>query len=152
MDRRTDLRHPRKVLSQVTEVLKVNLKKVVHERIEDEIIIIDLESGIYYNLVDTAAELWAALVNGATREQLGQAFARRYPGQEKTLEPYLDELLAAEILALESQASPPADFELPEAARPFTAPKLTSHTNMSDLLLLDPIHDVDDDGWPRARV
>ena len=32
---------------------------------------------------------------------------------------------------------------------PFVTPTLSRYTEMQDLLLLDPIHDVDDSGWPR---
>ena len=33
----------------------------------------------------------------------------------------------------------------------FVPPMLARFNNMSDLLLLDPIHDVDEQGWPRER-
>ncbi len=33
----------------------------------------------------------------------------------------------------------------------FEAPVLESYSDMQDLLLLDPIHDVDDAGWPVAN-
>ncbi len=33
----------------------------------------------------------------------------------------------------------------------FEAPKLEKFTDMQDLVLLDPVHEVDDVGWPAAR-
>jgi len=33
----------------------------------------------------------------------------------------------------------------------FDAPVLHSYTDMQDVLLLDPIHDVDETGWPSSR-
>jgi hypothetical protein len=41
----------------------------------------------------------------------------------------------------------PADV-LPAA---FVAPVLHKHTDMQDLLLLDPIHEVDETGWPSVK-
>jgi hypothetical protein len=34
---------------------------------------------------------------------------------------------------------------------PFTPPALTKFTDMQDLLLLDPIHDVGSGGWPAKK-
>ncbi len=33
----------------------------------------------------------------------------------------------------------------------FEPPKLAKYTNMSDLLMLDPVHDVDEQGWPNRK-
>jgi|TARA_B110000503_G_C6958738_1_gene334107 hypothetical protein len=32
--------------------------------------------------------------------------------------------------------------------KPFNKFEMTAHTDVQDLLLLDPFHDVDDSGWP----
>jgi hypothetical protein len=32
--------------------------------------------------------------------------------------------------------------------RPYSPPKLSAYTDMQELLLLDPVHEVDDAGWP----
>jgi hypothetical protein len=34
----------------------------------------------------------------------------------------------------------------------FEAPVLQKYTDMQDLLLLDPIHDTDETGWPNIRI
>ncbi len=34
---------------------------------------------------------------------------------------------------------------------PYAPPALETYTDMQELLLLDPIHDVDETGWPAAR-
>ena len=49
-----------------------------------------------------------------------------------------------------------ADSHVPAAglngsAGNWIAPKLTVYEDMQDLLLLDPIHDVDETGWPARR-
>ncbi len=36
--------------------------------------------------------------------------------------------------------------------RAYTVPALTRYDDLDDLLLLDPIHEVDDAGWPIART
>ena len=34
---------------------------------------------------------------------------------------------------------------------PYEKPKIETFSDMKDLLLLDPIHDVDETGWPSPR-
>jgi hypothetical protein len=38
-----------------------------------------------------------------------------------------------------------------EAIAGFEAPELVAYTDMQELLLLDPIHEVDERGWPHAN-
>jgi hypothetical protein len=40
---------------------------------------------------------------------------------------------------------------LTAAAAITAAPVLEKYTDMQELLLLDPIHDVEEAGWPKAR-
>jgi hypothetical protein len=39
----------------------------------------------------------------------------------------------------------------PSPREPFAAPALNTFSDMQELLLLDPIHEVDEAGWPVAR-
>ena len=34
---------------------------------------------------------------------------------------------------------------------PFVSPSLNGYSDMRDLLLIDPIHDVDEGGWPEVK-
>ena len=34
----------------------------------------------------------------------------------------------------------------------FVAPALTRYTDVKDLLVLDPVHDVDEMGWPTPKL
>ena len=55
----------------------------------------------------------------------------------------------------EPLSKPHRDWELPggpPASKPdFQEPALQKYTDMEDLLLLDPIHEVDDTGWPNPK-
>lgn len=140
----------------VSERMLVNRRKIAHETIDGEVIVINLESGTYYSLVESAAVLWNGIEQGATREQLLMALAARYDAPAAELERatnvFLDELVREDIVVNESGNAP--TLILPETntvPQPFTPPALTRYTNMADLLLLDPIHDVDEQGWPSKR-
>lgn len=52
------------------------------------------------------------------------------------------------IVPAELTADLTAEIEVP-ASDEFQPPALESYTDMQDLLLLDPIHEVDEMGWPQ---
>lgn len=139
-----------------SQALKINLERVAYEIIDGEVIIINLDSGTYYNLVDVALEIWQGLEAGATVDQIADALCGVYAitidASREAVDGFLASLLAEEILApADATKSLSAEFQLAErTGRTFTPPVLTTHTNMSDLLMLDPIHDVDEQGWPSA--
>lgn len=135
----------------------VNTPRVTHEAIDGEIIIIDLVTGAYFSLRDTAAEVWAHVADdGTTEEALTQAFALRYEAAEDEIGSTLGDFL----LQLEQEqlvvASPNGDGAEPRPIapagerRPFTPPLLEKYTDMQDIILLDPVHNVGEAGWPKA--
>lgn len=140
--------------SSSTQALRINLEKVAHETIDGEVIIINLDSGTYYNLIDVALHIWQGLEVGATADQIASVLSGAYDltkeSSREAVDGLLASLLAEEILVPADVAAPPSTpFELAErTGLTFTPPVLTMHTNMSDLLMLDPIHDVDEQGWP----
>ena len=48
-------------------------------------------------------------------------------------------------------AADDAPADAPAAKEPFRAPQIRAYTDMQDLLMIDPIHDVDETGWPVRR-
>ena len=140
-----------------SQVLRINLERVAYEIIDGEVIIINLDTGTYYNLVDVALDIWQGLEVGATVDQIADALCGVYgitmDASREAVDGFLASLLAEEILApADDAAEPPSPpFQLVDrTGKTFTPPVLTTHTNMSDLLMLDPIHDVDEQGWPSA--
>lgn len=138
--------------------IAINTDKIAHELVEGEVIIINLDTGAYYHLVDAGVEAWRAIEQNLTREQFLQAVAGRCSGEPgavlQVANSFLDELIREEIVVL----GPNGDGAIPEAQSgdapqklPLESLRLSKYTNMSDLLLLDPIHDVDEQGWPSRR-
>jgi hypothetical protein len=135
---------------------RVRNPHVVDDTIEGEVIVIDLESGTYYSLRDTSAEIWHCIKAGADEASIGDSLAERYVAAREEIgsavSRLLDELTAERLIeeAAEGAASgeplssPPAQ----NGRVPFIAPILEKHTDMQDLILLDPVHDVTEAGWP----
>ena len=128
---------------------------VAHERVDDEVIAINLRTGAYYSLVGAAADAWTLLVGGATVEEVAMSLAERYGVDATTvaadLEAFLRSTAVDELLAAVGDDSATAEaVELPPVApgAAYAPPTLDKYDDMEELLLLDPIHEVDEAGWP----
>ena len=107
-------------------------------------------------MVDEVLDLWQGLEAGGKVDQNAAALCGvngiTLDARRKAVNMSLAELLAEEILAPADATEPlSVAFQLAgRTGRTFTPQALTMHTNMLDLLMLDPIHDVDEQGWPSA--
>ena len=137
---------------------RTNAPTVISEIIDNEVIIINLDSGAYYSLRDTGAAVWQLIQNGATLQQVIEQMCLNWDGAEQDIVDGVNQLLAEllqEKLLLPAEALPPTVNPLPANLTEkaiFRKPVLEKFTNMSDLLLLDPIHEVDDSGWPKPKT
>jgi hypothetical protein len=129
--------------------------QVAHERVEDEVIAINLSTGTYFSLRDSAADVWSLLIAGADVDGAAAALAGAY---DADVAPFADDVrvfvasLVAEGLVAELPDEAPATVAGPSTTRPYAPPVVERYDDMEDLLLLDPIHEVDDAGWPVIAV
>jgi Coenzyme PQQ synthesis protein D (PqqD) len=153
------------------EQLTLNVAQVVHETIDGETILIHLGSGAYYSLAGCGAEVWELLAAGAGVEEVVSSTQTRYDADpEHVAQPVralIDQLLAEELIlesssTVSSQVQPssettttssPAGEEEHKTTRaPFVAPVLHKYTDMQQFMLVDPLHDVEQDvGWPHLK-
>lgn len=132
----------------------VNSPAVASEIIDGEAVIMHLQSGLYFSTTGSGAVIWAVIESGATcctaiAQQLAATYSLPFETALSAAESFLAELLAHELIRPAGPAAPlaVARFEEPQAYAP---PRLSVYADMQDLLLLDPIHDVDPVGWPVA--
>jgi hypothetical protein len=134
---------------------RIHPNRVSHERLGDEVIIINLDKGAYYSGSGTAADLWTVLAEGASLEQAADLLSREYGHSpaivRADVERCVQSLIAADLIEQGGSGSASSALALPAAAtRNWTAPSFDEYTDMWDLIKLDPIHDVDEAGWPHA--
>jgi hypothetical protein len=139
--------------------LRVKTPDVMHELIEGEVIIINLVSGTYYSVRGSGAEIWQLVQDGeeVSGEEIVEALSSVFECSRAELESqvmqFLDELLREGLVAeVDSGGEAPRMLrpsENGQARRPFETPSLEKYTDMQDLVLIDPVHQVDDAGWPR---
>jgi Coenzyme PQQ synthesis protein D (PqqD) len=139
---------------------RVNPRKVVHQTIDGETIVIQFDTGIYYSLAGTGAEIWGLLADGSSTGEIVSCLEDRYeadPGVIRANVDALVEQLAQEDLiepgdAVATAATRNGGGRPPDDRRAFQTPQLDKFTDMQDFLLVDPIHEVDDSGWPNTRT
>ena len=136
----------------------VNAPEIVHQTIDGEVVVINLARGFYYSLQSTGALIWDALAAGASTGEVVDDLCGRFTGARTAIAEAVDRLVAeleAEGLIAprrpdEGVPAAPGGTSAPAGtARPaFEAPLLQKYSDMQELLLLDPIHEVDESGWP----
>jgi Coenzyme PQQ synthesis protein D (PqqD) len=137
---------------------RVNEPNVVYEVFGEEVILVNLDSGKYYSVSGTGPIIWNELVNGFGIEEIAGRIQRRYTGELETITgavaAFVDRLTREELLvaAGDSAVRPPVTPVQPAGHRPpFELPIIENYDDMQDLLVLDPIHDVDASGWPVVK-
>lgn len=132
----------------------VNEPSVISEVIDGETIVLNFESGHYYSFNPSASEIWLSLASGhavgATTERVARRFGVAPDTVRAEVECFVRSLEGESLIrrAADGAGAAPA---APEAAPggAFAPPAFEKFTDMEELLLLDPIHEVGDSGWPR---
>jgi hypothetical protein len=134
---------------------RINSSQVINETIDGEAIMINLATGSYYSLDRVGGEVWALLEASVPVGDIVVELGRRYDGAEDDIRRAVDDLLhrlSSEELVVPCDDGDPVGAVSPgpgPTERPaFTAPRLEKFTDMQDLILLDPVHEVDARGWP----
>jgi Coenzyme PQQ synthesis protein D (PqqD) len=133
--------------------------ELMHETIEGETIMINGATGNYYSLDPIASEVWQGIELGASVADIVAFLVERYGVSRADVETEVLEFvreLEQEGLVVPRPASDgsvdlSAVAEAPSPAASFSAPRVDKHTDMQDLILLDPVHEVDPErGWPHV--
>jgi hypothetical protein len=102
---------------------------VIHDELNGDVIVIHLPTGAYYALTKEGSAAWGAMVDREVDIELG--------------DPRLPLMAAFMAEGLVTGSLPPAE---PDPQRAFM-----KYVDLEDILLADPIHDVDESGWPQIR-
>lgn len=123
--------------------------RLAAEIFDNEYIIANLDTGLYFNVQGIAVSLIKILPyedKDFAIEQLANLFPEKSDLIKEELNTVLNNLIDNEIILngdlhkeVEKQDyTPPTEY---------TPSHFNKYADMQDLLLLDPIHDVDEEGW-----
>lgn len=137
---------------------RVNEPSVLFETFDEEIVAVNLDTGNYYSISKTGPMIWMDAVNGFSMEEIVDRVRSRYTGERAAIATevgaFIDRLLSDDLLVESSDDSPRRECTLESVAdkTQFESPLIENYSDMQDLLMLDPIHDVDAAGWPVAKT
>ena len=135
----------------------IDHQNVVHETIDGEAILVHLDTGSYYSLDGSGAHVWALIEGGCSAERIVDRLEEAYEAPREDIasavQLLVTQLIEERLLVPAEGNGRPAPGAMPSqngaAERaPFSAPVLRKYTDMQELLVVDPIHEVDAAGWP----
>lgn len=119
---------------------------VISDEVGGEVLAINIGTGAYFVIPPSSAGVWSALSSGVPAERL--LGGPDDPRAGALLE-FVTTLVEKGLLREAATAAQPAG----EVAWTVTDLAVEEHTDMADLIGLDPIHDVDENvGWPVQRT
>lgn len=122
---------------------------IIHELLNDEVIIANLDTGVYYSIRGSGVQIWQLLLEGHLPSSIESLFLEKY-AKTPPLSPFIDRLVEENLLiAIEENAA--ASFPSLSWPSTFELPLLERYDEMKNLLMLDPIHEVDEEGWPNRK-
>jgi Coenzyme PQQ synthesis protein D (PqqD) len=140
----------------MSTLYRINRPKVISEAFEDEVVAVNFDTGSYYGMRTTALIIWNLLEQGASTQTLTRRMTSLYHGDQQAIgeevSQFLEQLRTHNLIAEVSTAPSDTGPEpVADHRGPWEPPVLSVYEDMKDLLLLDPIHDVDEQGWPARK-
>lgn len=138
----------------------INQPAVASEVINGEAIMMHHPSGDYFSANGIGAVVWQWLSETRSHDQIVRALEASFPqssaGIRSAVDAFLADLLGHGLIRAIGSGEGRAPAGLPEQAAnlagEFTPPVLNVYSDMRDVLLLDPIHEVEEaSGWPMPK-
>lgn len=134
---------------------RLNEPMVASQEIEGEAILIHFDTGCYYSVNATGVCLLSLVRAGIPAGELGRELAARFetgPDEgARAAGTFVAEMLREGLLVAGAPAEPGAIPGVSGIRAAFVEPALQRFDDLQDLIMLDPIHDVDQTGWPLPR-
>jgi hypothetical protein len=131
--------------------------KFLMERFEDETVLVNVISGYYYSLSGSGPDVLALLDTGLSVEEAAEVLGAgtgNLDSIRQMVASFATQLLEESVLVPRRPltASVPRTQAVNGNVAAFTPPELTRFDDMREILLLDPVHQVDQAaGWPNRQ-
>ena len=129
---------------------------IISDVFGDEVVLVNLETGVYFSLRASATQVWIRLQNSCSIDEIVAELASMYEVDGSVLAQdsnnFIAQLLEKQLLKVNpsgEKISIEANQNSGKIA--YVAPVLEVFSDMQEILLLDPVHDVDKAGWPVSK-
>jgi hypothetical protein len=133
----------------MTTTLEIARPDCAAEVLQDEVVALNLETGVYFSLRGLAVSLWHDLAAGHPVEELARHADEQADSAARVSE-FAAELTRYGLMRPGAARPVPGEPATPRALADGTREIVFEvYEDMQDLILSDPIHDVDETiGWP----
>jgi len=128
---------------------QIAAEKVAHQIIDGEVIVIHFDTGDYYSLTGTGVDLWQMLAKPQNLRNIRARFADWSINAETSVKRFMTALVEEGLIEV---TSAPGGATVAAEAIPFRDPVIEKYSDMKTILLADPIHDVQEEGWPKVKA
>jgi len=131
-----------------------NHEQVAAEEFDGEFVLIHFARGTYFSLRHAAVDVWRQFQNGANPALVAERIRDRFsltdevgPAElKRCIQVLIDEDLLCQV---EAPGPPVEDW----SSQVWAAPAVEVYSDLQDLIVLDPVHEVDQStGWPRRAA
>lgn len=128
---------------QPDTTFEVASERVAAKAFDDEVILINLLSGLYYSMDGVGSLIWALVESGHSFDDTVRQICDRYDVPTDTasvdLDALLERLLTEELIAVSAESRTPSDPpSRPAEQQTYKAPTLNRYDDMAALMALDP--------------
>ena len=135
----------------ITSHYSVNGPDVISEDFDGEMVILNLANGRYFGLRGIASQIWSCIGEGHRPNTILASIAAIQPSLVESSKSFLAQLVELDLI-VERKEDTGASTASINALWTAEAPKIEVFDDLAELLLADPIHDVDEEaGWPTLR-
>jgi hypothetical protein len=138
-----------------SQVFAVASDKILAKEFDGELTLINLDTGVYFAAGGATLDIWRALTSGRALRETARDLVSRYKIAESDASGHVTRivgmLVGYGLMVASATAASTASGEEPRSdSAVWSVPWLESYGDMQDLLLLDPVHDVQGGAWPKA--
>lgn len=135
------------------EIYIVDKRETISEVIDNDTVIVNLQTGCYYSLNATASFIWDMLKEGSDNDSIANNYKTVFNIEYATASKDTANILSTlKNKSLINRTAEIADIETDFSfSIPYIEPVIEEFTDMQEMLLLDPIHEVSEDGWPYKK-
>lgn len=124
---------------------------LISQQFDSEVVLANYQNGVYYNLDGTAAQIWLGIKAGRSVAEIAGAFTAATGGDPdvitRQVQTFVNGMLAEGLIANGASEARVEGWS-PVVSGEFVVPEFQRFDNLRELLLMDPVHDAGEEGWP----
>lgn len=136
----------------------VDHTNISSEDFDGETVCVNFATGTYFGLGGVAGPILAFFASPRTEDEALDFVARQYGVEvarvREEVKPFIGELIGQKLLiADDGEATQEEEPRAMENLPGYEPPRLEIHTDLQELIMLDPVHEADPEhGWPLRRT